>query len=86
LVKPNYELEKSLQIEIAETIKILKLNDLVLQNRRFYWIDAYCKERVRFRGLEKKAPFIAYELKRQDYLDKIKHIHKRYLEMTEKPR
>ncbi len=41
IIKPNTDLNSILRAEIINTITILGLNNLIFQNRRISWIDAY---------------------------------------------
>lgn len=86
LVKSNKEIkDMALRKAIDDTITQLKLNDLVFKKRRYRWIGAYYKGSVGLDGLRKKAPFIVYELERQNYQEKIKEIYARKLAMTKHP-
>jgi len=70
-VKPNPDLLPSQKEEVLKTIKYLKLNnddDLVAE--REAWVQDYYNGDITFLHLEKKAPLIAYELKRQGLLNK----------------
>jgi uncharacterized protein (TIGR02646 family) len=65
-IKANPLLSVIIKEQIEETIKILKLNDdedLITERQNWYF--AYQKKEITYRHLEKKAPFIAYEIKRQ---------------------
>ncbi len=75
LIKPNPNLEDSIKEKVKTTIKRLKLNDdeSVVESRQ-EWLMHYCKQEYPFSFLEKKAPFIAYELKRQCLIDKVASI------------
>lgn len=85
LVKSNKELNSVLRATINDTIEILKLNEKVFYERRIKWIHAYYKGTpATIGGLKKKAPFIAYELERQDLVEEIKVKHEIYLKMTGK--
>lgn len=80
LVKPNSNLDPTLKARIQDTIKKLKLNETALSERRTAFIHSYYNGRPGINGLRKKAPFIVYELERQNLVEKIKEIHKDYLE------
>jgi type II secretory pathway predicted ATPase ExeA len=68
---------------IDDTIHKLKLNERIFSDRRIKWIHTYYKGiPATIEGLRKKAPFIAYELERQDLVEEIKLRHERYLRMT----
>jgi len=43
-------------------------------NDRNQWLEPYCLGEASFPVLKKNAPFIAYELERQDLVDKIRSI------------
>ena len=72
LIKPSLDLDESVRNKIKKTIKRLKLNhdDLCVQNR-LRWILDYCKNEITYDFLRKNAPFIAYELERQELVDTI---------------
>lgn len=86
LIKSNQKLDDELREAIYDTVnKILKLNDNIFLNRRIKWIDTYYKGTIAtIEGLRRKAPFIAYELERQDLVNEIKVKHERYLRMIGK--
>ncbi len=72
LIKPNPNLDTSIKNKIRSTIKRLKLNDddaCVRSRQR--WLIPYCKKQYPFEFLKEKAPFIAYELERQNLVDTI---------------
>lgn len=72
LVKPNPDLEESIKSQVRSTIKRLKLNDDdVCVKHRQDWLMRYCEEEFKFEFLKKTAPFIAYELERQNLVDSI---------------
>ncbi|MEJ7699778.1 MAG: hypothetical protein WKF71_09070 [Pyrinomonadaceae bacterium] len=79
IIKPNIGLNPILRAEIINTITTLGLNNLIFQNRRISWIDAYYRGITDFIGLQQKAPFIAHELKRQKLEEEIKVKHEKYL-------
>ncbi len=67
LIHPNSNLSPTGQANVCETIKYLQLNsddDLVLE-RQTYFLEYQAGE-ISFEHLEKKAPFIAYEILRQE--------------------
>ncbi len=72
-VKPNSDLNflsDSQKQLVRDTIEILKLNDdddLVEERKEFF--DDYKSQAITFLYLEKKAPFIAHEVKRQGLLN-----------------
>ncbi len=75
LVKPHSSLPSDLKEAVNSTIRILKLNiDDKCVEARQHWVEDFCKGDISFAHLERKAPFIAYELKRQDLVEKIQLI------------
>jgi uncharacterized protein (TIGR02646 family) len=75
LLKPNPELSVQDQQRVWRTIKRLKLNeDETFIHSRNHWLEAYCREHTPYSFLKKHAPFVAYELERQDLVDSIKTI------------
>jgi hypothetical protein len=69
--------------ELERTIQRLKLNSDNFVNDRSRWLEPYCLGEVDFPFLQRNAPFIAYELERQDLIDKIKIIMNYKLEVWE---
>lgn len=67
LLKPNPELEKPLRSQIANTINSLRLNqdDNYVQERCNILID-YALEDISIGFLERRYPFLAKEVERQD--------------------
>jgi len=51
---------------ICHTIGVLKLNEYISVKAREDWVKCFL-DGIPFRHLEQRAPFIAYELKRQGY-------------------
>ena len=74
LVKANPELSEKDLKSVSDTIKRLKLNDDRFVNDRNMWLEPYCLGEASFPVLQKTAPFIAYELERQDLVEKIKNL------------
>ena len=75
LIKPNPELEESIKIKVKNTIKRLKLNDDDdCVRHRQDWLMRYCEQKITFEFLKETAPFIAYELERQNLVDTIASI------------
>ncbi len=67
LVKPKTNLPSDLKNLVIDTIKILGLNDDEdLVEERKAWIEAHRKGEITYEHLEKRAPFIAFELRRQN--------------------
>jgi len=84
-IKPKADLNPTLKEEIRKTVDdILELNNIIFQNKRIAWIDEYYRGKTDLNGLQQKAPFIRYELKRQNLEIEIKVKHERYLRMTGK--
>jgi len=74
LLKPNPDLPANIQEQVWTTIKRLKLNDdQTVVEERSHWLKEYCLG-AGFRYLKVNAPFIAYELKRQNLREDIKNI------------
>jgi hypothetical protein len=74
LVIANSALTEERKKSVEETRDRLKLNDDRYVNVRSRWLELYCTEDLRLTGLKKNAPFIAYELERQNLIDEIKNI------------
>lgn len=76
LISPNKELpDNNIKKEIAKTINVFKFNE----DKKFSadckeYVKNYCEGKITFDYLERKAPFIAYELRRQGLTEKIKKI------------
>lgn len=75
LVHPGKNLLPVEKEQVIKTIKRLRLNDegTCLQ-ARMNWVRDYITVPFPFSHLEKKAPFIAYELKRQHMIETIRDI------------
>jgi len=72
-VKPNRALPQNLQDEIANTVRILRLNtDDTLVQSRFDVVRLYSKGHCSMQFLEAQYPFLAVELKRQRLEEVIK--------------
>ena len=76
IVKPNPILSDEQKNRAIGTIHRLGLNDETSIKSRFRWIRCYCSNEFRFIYLQRNAPFIAYELKRQNLKTAIKNIMK----------
>lgn len=73
LLHPNPELPSLTQQQIWNTINRLRLNDnQTFVEERSAWLEPYCQGKEDFSVLKKNAPFIAYELERQQLVEKIK--------------
>lgn len=71
-VQPNKELLPRQKEAVKNTIEILKFNkDETCKEARQTWLTDYCSGNITFKHLEDRAPFIAYELKRQGLVKKI---------------
>jgi hypothetical protein len=74
-IMPNPALSPIHQAALNETIEILRLDtDEEYIDACKAWIMEYCSRDISFNNLERKAPFIAYELKRQNLVEKIREI------------
>lgn len=67
IIKPNPELPSDLEEAVRKTIKRLKLNHNDYIESRQFWFDEFKND---ISKLTKKAPFIAYEMRRQGYMNK----------------
>lgn len=71
LIKPHADLAPHQREQVETTIKRLRLNaDDGCVRARLRWIKDYCRNKD-YELLSDYAPFIAYELRRQDLLDDI---------------
>lgn len=71
-IKPNPELPPDIIQQVENTIRELKLNDDEdLVQERLAYVCSYCLGEISFSHLEKQAPFIARELKRQGLVEQI---------------
>lgn len=75
-IKPGLNLDAHTNQRVISTINRLKLNDedSCIQSRES-WLIPYCQEKYPFSFLKEKAPFIAYELERQQLVDKVLSIY-----------
>ncbi len=69
LVKPGKQLNEEKREQVKKTIKCLKLNESTCIRGRMAWLVPYLQKEYPFSHLEKRAPFLAYELQRQDVAD-----------------
>lgn len=77
-VKPNPQLSENQKMRIWDTIRRLDLNDdEVLVNARLRWVLNYCDKHIDFEFLRENAPFIAFEIERQNLHDKLAIIFRR---------
>ncbi len=70
LVKPAAGLSKSRHKSIKNTCEVLGLNDegtCMMMRQQF--VTDYCMEEISFVHLEKRAPFLAFQMKEQGYDD-----------------
>jgi len=74
LVRANPNLGDQERKSVQDTINRLRLNNDQFINDRNNWLEAYCLEEAGFTALKKWAPFIAYELERQELIEKIKEM------------
>lgn len=66
LLKPGEHLSLGEKQQVQKTIARLKLNDdEALINSRLRWVLEYCDREITFSHLRRRAPFIAYEIERQ---------------------
>ncbi len=77
LVKPKSDLTDAVKHKVQNTIRILKLNEEAMVNLRLIYILEYCDSDITLKGLQKKAPFIARELIRQNLTETIRGMMKR---------
>ncbi|MGH9764686.1 MAG: hypothetical protein ACREDR_41130 [Blastocatellia bacterium] len=77
-IEPGADVDAALENSIRTTIDLLRLNsdpDLVQQRISVLW--EYADGRCPLDFLERRYPFIAYELKRQGLVDDIKRMIKK---------
>ncbi|MEH1849625.1 MAG: hypothetical protein V7L25_32800 [Nostoc sp.] len=75
LIKVSPVLEEPVKSQVRNTIKRLKLNDDDdCVKHRQDWLIQYCKGKITFEFLKETAPFIAYELERQNLVESIAFI------------
>lgn len=70
-VKPGSVITLTESNQVVSTINRLNLNDEICITFRIDWLKYFCLGDISFNHLEEKAPFIAYELKRQNLVGKI---------------
>ena len=70
--KPGSGLPTYLEVRVRETIDQLDLNHSDFINQRIAVVRAYCEDLFPLTHLEDRYPFIAYELKRQGLVTRIK--------------
>lgn len=73
-VLPDLELPKDDKNRVIATIKRLRLNHNLCIRSRKRWLISLRKGYIDFAFLRKNAPFIAYELERQGYENKVMEI------------
>jgi hypothetical protein len=72
IIMPHPDLTPEQKIQVRKTIDRLKLNhDDSCTRARSHWLRNYCSGHLTFEYLEEYAPFIAYELRRQDLVETI---------------
>jgi hypothetical protein len=69
-IKPNPSLDLATQKAVNITIEKLKLNGFECRKGRETWFNEYCTCNITFDCLERRSPFIAHELKRQNLVQK----------------
>ena len=72
LVKPNFDLSEVRKDRVWATIKRLQLNREDSVDSRLSWLRCYCNGDISFEHLQRRAPFIAYEIRRQNLRREIK--------------
>jgi hypothetical protein len=65
-VKPGTELDANAAVEVDRTIRILQLNSTALVKLRYTVLKEYSDGHRDFSFLQRRYPFIAAELRRQD--------------------
>jgi len=70
LIRPDPALTDAEKEKVIATVDRLKLNDEICIKSRLDWLKGYC-EGIPIDYLEKRAPFIALELKRQNLVDSV---------------
>lgn len=83
IIRVNPILEINTQRNLENTLERLQLNSEKFVNSRSGWLEPYCLDFADFSFLKRRAPFIAYELERQDLIEKIKRIMDYKLEVWE---
>ena len=75
MVKPSPDLEREIATQVQATIHRLKLDrDERFIKRRLQWAKDYADNEISFNFLKRNAPFIAYELERQNLKEDIASI------------
>ncbi len=78
LVKPGAHLSTSERQAVLDTIRRLQLNDdEPLINTRLRWVLEYCDSHIDFDYLKRMAPFIAYEIERQNLQDTVSRMYRK---------
>lgn len=72
IVKPNSRLSDQQKNLVNATIKRLGLNNEASIKSRHRWIRGYANDDISLNFLDNNAPFIAFELRRQNLVDDIK--------------
>lgn len=70
-VKPGHGLDSQMKTAVCATINRLKLNDETCVDDRQRLVRDCCTGDISFSHLRKEAPFIAYELERQELVSAI---------------
>src|SRR5262249_24575179 len=76
IVKPAPRLRKAVQESVKKTRDVLGLNDegtCMMMRQQF--VTDYCQEEISFAHLEKRAPFLALQMREQGY-DRLAAIQK----------
>jgi hypothetical protein len=74
LLKPNAGLSAKDKSAVQHTIDVLRLNDEDCIDSRRSWLEHFYLGQFPFAHLQDMMPFIAYELQRQDMVEKIAYI------------
>ncbi|MCI0578057.1 MAG: hypothetical protein L0332_19295 [Chloroflexi bacterium] len=69
MVKPGPDLEPHQRQQVNDTIEILNLNDEICIEERNTWLKPFCTGKISFDFLREMAPFVAYELVRQEKVE-----------------
>jgi hypothetical protein len=75
-LRPNSSLSPQQRKQILDTIARLRLNGPICIRSRRRWIMGFRDDKFDFDYLKRNAPLIAYELERQNIVDKVKIIMK----------
>lgn len=86
MIFPGDHLSPTEAEQVNQTVKRLRLNeDEDCIGDREKWLQEYVTGEISFSHLEKKAPFLALELKRQELVDREHPVWARYKIFLQKP-